>query len=94
LAIYLKMFPLKMHPKAYDKARVILGRHSLQLLETAFLGGELPAPGLNDPVGPVDETLRLGGMIGISSTPTLVLPDGRVIPGAKSAPELKRLMDW
>ena len=38
LVIYIKMFPLKMHPDAYDKARVILGSHSLDMLEKAFAG--------------------------------------------------------
>ncbi|HJV66704.1 MAG TPA: DsbC family protein [Geomonas sp.] len=94
LAIYLKMFPLKMHPQAFDKARVILGRHSLKLLETAFVGGQLPPAGPADPSGPVEETLQVGERIGISSTPTVVLPDGRIAPGVKSAAELKRLIDW
>ena len=36
----------------------------------------------------VDATLDLVEQIGIRSTPTLVLPDGRVVPGFKKADEL------
>lgn len=92
LAIYVKMFPLKMHPLAYDKARVILGANSLDLLDKAFSGGTLPAPGAKDAAKPVDDTIRFAGSVGIDSTPTLVLPDGRVMPGFREATELKELL--
>lgn len=92
LAIYIKLYPLKMHPKAYDKARVILGAKSLALLEHSFAGGALPAPGPKDPRKPVDDTIRFAESIGISSTPTLVLPDGRVLPGFKDAASIKALL--
>ncbi|MCM0083698.1 DsbC family protein [Geomonas sp. Red32] len=92
LTIYIKMFPLKMHPKAYDKARVILAKHSPKLLDKAFAGEEIPAAGANDPSAPVDASLKLGEKLGVSGTPTMVLPDGRVMTGVKSAVELKKLI--
>lgn len=92
LAVHVKMFPLKMHPKAYDKARVLLGARSPEMLDRAFAGAPLPAPGEKDPKGPVDETIRLAEALGIDSTPTLVLPDGRLVVGFREAAALKGLL--
>ena len=42
----------------------------------------------------VDQTLALGPELGIQSTPTLVLPNGLVMPGYKTADELiKRIRE-
>jgi thiol:disulfide interchange protein DsbC len=46
-----------------------------------------------DVAGPVEETIRLGRSMGINSTPTLVLPDGRVMPGYREAAELRKLIN-
>ena len=93
LAIYIKMFPLKMHKGAYDKARVILSGDSGYLLNKAFAGEQLPPPTEKDLREPVDASIRLGESIGVTSTPTLVLPDGRVLPGYREAAELKKLVE-
>ena len=92
LAVYIKLYPLKMHPKAYDKARVILGAKSLALLERSFAGGALPAPGPKDSRKPVDATIRFAEANGIHSTPTLVLSDGRVVTGFRDAASIKALL--
>jgi thiol:disulfide interchange protein DsbC len=92
LAIYIKLYPLKMHPKAYDKARVILGAGSLDLLEKSFAGQALPAPREKDSKKPVDDTIRFAEAAGINSTPTLVLPDGRILPGYKDAKAMRELL--
>lgn len=93
LAIYVKMFPLKMHPKAYDKARVILSAENPQyLLDKAFAGEQLPSPGPKDSPKAVDDTIRLAESLGITATPTLVLPDGRIMPGYREAGEIKKLL--
>lgn len=92
LAVYIKLFPLKMHPHAYDKARVILGQRSLKLLEKSYAGQSLQSPGTGDRKGPVDETIRFAQAAGINSTPTLVLPDGRIVPGYKDAKAIKELL--
>lgn len=92
LAIFIKMYPLEMHPDAYDKARVILGSNSLEILEKAFAKEALPAPGLKDPKEPVDETIKLGASLGIDGTPALILPGGRLVSGAMDAASLRKLM--
>jgi len=92
LAIYINMFPLKMHPEAYDKARVILGSQSLEMLEKSFAKEPLPEPGSKDPKEPVDETLKVGESLGIDGTPAIIFPDGRLIAGARDAAALQKLL--
>ena len=92
LVIYIKLLPLKMHPHAYDKARVILGKRSLALLEKSFAGGKLPEPGVKDAKKPVDETLAFAEAAGIVSTPTVVLPNGRIAVGFQEAVALRKLL--
>lgn len=92
LAVYVKMFPLKMHPGAYDKARVIMGGDAPYLLNKAFAGEQLPPPTEKDRKEPVDESIKLGESLGIKGTPTLVLPDGRIVSGFSEAGELKKMV--
>lgn len=94
LAIYVKLLPLKIHPQAYDRARVILGAKgkSPEMLDHAFSGAKLPAPRDGDDKMPVDDTIRFAESAGITVTPTLVLPDGRVMPGFREAAALKVLL--
>jgi thiol:disulfide interchange protein DsbC len=92
LAVYVKLFPLKMHPHAYDKARMILGERSLKLLEKSFAGEALAAPGPRHPKKPIDDTIRFANAAGINSTPTLVLPDGRILPGYREAKSIQELL--
>ena len=92
LAVFIKLYPLKMHPKAYDKARVILGEKSLALLEKSFAGEALPAPKAKDAKKPVDDTMRFAESAGIDATPTLVLPDGRIMSGYRDAKSMQELL--
>jgi len=91
IAFLIKLFPLKMHPNAYPKSKSIVCSKSLQMLEDSFAGK--PVPTLPCEAPEVDETIRLAGEIGISSTPTLVLPDGRLKPGFQTAEKLIALLD-
>jgi thiol:disulfide interchange protein DsbC len=92
LAICIKMYPLRMHPGAYDRARVILASGSLDMLDKAFAGGKLPMPGEKDSGKPVDETIRLAKSLGIEGTPALVFPDGQLVIGFRTAQEMHRLL--
>jgi thiol:disulfide interchange protein DsbC len=92
LAVYIKMYPLSSHPTAYDKARVILGSKSEELLVRAFNGEQLPPPGEKDPKEPVDESLKLGEKLGVDGTPTMILPGGRLISGAMDAAALRKMI--
>ena len=83
VAFLIKLFPLKMHPNAYDISKSIVCNNSMEYLELSFAGRPVPAPNCNSPV--VDQTIALLAELGIHSTPTLVMPDGRVLPGYRKA---------
>jgi len=86
IAFYIKMFPLQSHPEAYQKSKSILCEKSLSLLEDAFDKKPIPKPKCE--TAAVDESMKLAQKIGINSVPTLILPDGRMIPGYKDAKTL------
>lgn len=90
IAFLIKLFPLKMHPNAYQVSKSIVCSNSMELLEVSFAGKPVPPASCDTPV--VDQTLALGGELGIKSTPTLVLPDGLVVPGYKKAEALLTLI--
>lgn len=86
IAFLIKLFPLAMHPNAYDISRSIVCNNSLEMLEASFAGKPVPPPLCDTRV--VDQTIALVADLGIRSTPTLVMPDGLVVPGYKPANEL------
>lgn len=91
VAFFIKMFPLKIHPTAYDKAKAIVCEKSLQLLEDSFAGKSLPKPACQ--TDQIEKNLALAQELGIGSAPTLVYPDGTVAPGAGRAADIIRLVD-
>lgn len=91
IAFYMKMFPLKIHPEAYEKSKAIICERSLELLENAF--DKKPLPKAKCETTAVDENIKLGEKLGISGTPAIILPDGRVISGYREAKVLKELID-
>jgi len=86
IAFLIKMYPLQMHPNAYGAAKSIVCARSLELLELSFAGKPVPPATCTSKV--IDQTITLASQLGIQSTPTLVLPNGLVLPGYKSADEL------
>lgn len=86
IVFYIKMFPLKSHPAAYEKAKAIVCEKSLALLDDAHEKKELPKPKCETSV--VDENMRLAEKLGMTSVPTVILPDGRVMPGYQDAKTL------
>ena len=79
-----------MHPNAYGISKSIICNNSMELLEVSFAGK--PVPPASCDTQAVDQTLALVGELGIRSTPTLVLPDGLVVPGYKKAEALLALI--
>ncbi len=90
IVFYIKLFPLKMHPEAYEKSKAIVCQKSLALLEDAFNHKPLPKPSCD--TTEVDETMLLAGKLGISTTPSSILPDGRIIPGSVDAKTLMNMI--
>ncbi|MDW7709719.1 MAG: DsbC family protein [Deferrisomatales bacterium] len=91
VAFFIKMFPLKMHPDAARKARSIICSGSAQMLEDSLAGRPIPDPTCE--TDQVEKNEALARELGISSTPTLVFPDGRVLPGYKTAERILALLD-
>jgi thiol:disulfide interchange protein DsbC len=90
IVFYIKVYPLKNQPEAYEKSRTILCEKSLALLEDAFEKKPIAKPKCE--TSAVDENIKLAQKLGITSVPSLVLPDGRVFPGYKDARSLIQLI--
>jgi len=90
IAFYIKLFPLPMHPEAYDKSKVILcgkakgGGKGVSLLEDVFAGKDIGKPKCKTG-RTIDNNIALAAALGINATPTLILPDGTVYPGYAGA---------
>jgi len=92
IVFFIKMLPLvKIHPESYDIARTILCENDLTLLEDSFAKKSVPPPTCESDA--VDRTIKLAQSLGIGSTPTMILPDGRISPGYLSADKLLELIN-
>jgi len=91
IAFYVKLYPLTMHPGAYEKAKAIVCARSLDLLDDAFAKKPLPQARCATKV--IDETIALAEKMGITGTPALVTQDGRVLLGFHDAQSLMTIID-
>lgn len=92
IAFYIKLFPLvKIHPQSYEKSRTILCSKSLNLLDDAIDGKEIPKSSCSTKA--LDENIKLAEKLGIGGTPAIILPDGRLIPGFVDANTLLKTME-
>jgi thiol:disulfide interchange protein DsbC len=91
IAFYIKLYPLSIHPEAYDKATAIVCAGSIKLLEDAYAGKDLPEP--NCETDEIENNLKLAKELGIGGTPATILPDGRLLPGYVPAEVLVGLID-
>lgn len=91
IVFFIKLLPLKIHPDSYRKAKAIVCERSIWLLERAFKGQNVPAPRCE--TTEVDDTIELAQRLGISSTPTIILPDGAMAVGFKDAITLMTIID-
>lgn len=90
IAFYIKMYPLKIHPKAYEKAKAIVCEKSLALLEDSFAKKDIPKPKCETKV--VDENIKLAEKLGISGTPTIIFPNGDLVSGALDAKKIIKMI--
>jgi len=90
IAFFIKLFPLKSHPAAYEKSKAIVCEKSLALLEDAYAGKPLPKPSCETTA--VDVSIKLAEKLGVVSLPTLIIPDGRVMPGFRDAKSILSLV--
>lgn len=93
VAIHIMLFPLPMHPAAYDKARTIIETRDHDLLDKAFEGKEIAKPTKDSSKKAIDEIVQFANAHGISGTPTLVMPDGTIQVGMRDAETMKRMLE-
>lgn len=93
VAIYVMLFPLPMHPAAYDKSRTILETKSHELLDKAFEGKEVPKPTRESSKKSIDEIIKFANANGITGTPTMIMPDGTIQVGMRDAETLKKMLE-
>jgi len=93
VAIHIMLFPLPMHPAAYDKSRAVIETKSLDVLDKAFDGQQIPAPTKESSRKAIDEIIAFANANGISGTPTMVMPDGKVEVGMRDAETLKKMLE-
>lgn len=91
IVFYLKLFPLKMHKDAYWKSKSIVCNKSLKMLEDNF--DKKPIPNTSCDTTEIDDNIKLAESIGITGTPTLIMPDGRMYSGTMPAERLIELID-
>jgi len=90
IAFYVMLLPLKFHPDAYWKAKSIICNKSMEFLEDNFEKKPIPKPACE--TGVIDRNIRISGDLGITGTPTIVMPDGLVAMGATDAASLTELI--
>lgn len=91
IAFYIMLFPLPMHKDAARKSKTIMCEKSLVLLDEAFEKKQIPDPKCQTTV--IDDNIKLGQKLGITGTPAMVFPDGRVVPGAMDADSIIKMID-
>ncbi len=90
-AFYVMPYPRNGKDTAtYRKCAAVVCSKSEKVLDDAFAGKELPAPDCK--TGAVNETMKLADRLRIQGTPTMLLPDGRMISGYMEADALLALI--
>ncbi len=95
IAFMIKFFPLPMHGEdAYRKSKIMICEKSAKLLDDNFEGKPIPqqeckTKALEDDAKKIlENNSKLASEFGITGTPALIMPDGRLIPGYRPADEL------
>lgn len=93
VAIYVMLFPLPMHPGAYDKSRTIIESKGHDVLDKAFDGKDIPKPAKESSKKVIDEIIKFANDNGITGTPTMVMPDGTIQVGMRDAETMKKMLE-
>ena len=82
ITIYTFLYPLAIHPEAEEKSKKIwCAKDRAKAWNEYILNDKLPK-NLGDCKTPINKIVKLGKELGISSTPTIILPNGKRVPGA------------
>jgi thiol:disulfide interchange protein DsbC len=90
-AFYIMPYPRNPNDKAtYRKCLAVVCSKSEKLLDDAYTGKEVPAPTCKS--NAVNDTMTLAQRLQIQGTPTMILPDGRIVSGYMDAEALLSLL--
>ncbi|HIJ87237.1 MAG TPA: DsbC family protein [Desulfuromonadales bacterium] len=93
VAIHIMLYPLPMHPAAYDKSRTVIETKDHDLLDKAFEGKDIAKPTSDASKKAIDEIVTFANANGISGTPTMVMPDGTIQVGMRDAETMKKMLE-
>jgi len=91
VAFFVMPYPRSRKDQAtYRKCLSVVCSKSEKMLDDAFAGKELPAATCKTDA--VDETIRLAERLKIQGTPTMILPDGRMVSGSMESETILALL--
>jgi len=91
-AFHIKLLPFKASSKKV--AQTIICNQSMELLDQAFSGQTLSKTAADDcNSDAISNNLNLASKLGIRGTPTLILPNGRIVTGYRPLEELLKLIE-
>jgi thiol:disulfide interchange protein DsbC len=91
VAFFIKILP-GSNPRTVEKAKAIVCSRSAKILEDAFAGKPLPPAPKGCRTDVLAETVRLADRLNIRGTPTLVMPDGLIAGGYRTAEAILDLL--
>ena len=92
VTIYLYLFPLEqLHPQAKAKAVGVWCAPDRAKAWDGLMRRNEAVSGQCD--NPIDRNVALAESLGINGTPTVILPDGSIIPGAPSSAKLDQMLN-
>jgi len=82
ITIYTFLYPLAIHPEAELKSKKIWCAKNRSKAWTEYIHNDNLPKNSGDCKTPINKILKLGKDLGISSTPTIILSNGKRVPGA------------
>ncbi len=93
IAVYIMLYPLPMHPAAYDKSRSVFESKNADILDRAFGGKDIPVPITEGSKLAIDSIVKFANDNGITGTPTVILPSGKIEVGMPKAEVLIKMIN-
>ena len=82
ITIYTFLYPLAIHPEAEEKSKKIWCAKDRAKAWSDYIFNDKLPKNSGDCKTPINKILKLGKDLGISSTPTIILSNGKRVPGA------------
>ena len=82
ITIYTFLYPLAIHPEAEEKSKKIWCAKDRAKAWSDYIFNDKLPKNSGDCKTPINKIVKLGKDLGISSTPTIILSNGKRVPGA------------